>query len=403
MDRITNKSLLSDIERTLFYHAHGQGMAGRNEVDKAQDALIKTFIPEYDAGGLGGFSGIREAYIHLTGDDEFRGRAGFNLSRVSSGLRACADFDSGTFSFALQNALNMYLSKAYKSFPYHEEIFISEKKTATDFRTIQSLQLGYLGDLPDIDPETGDYQSLGNYGDTESQYKIGQKGGITWVTRKHVINDLVGLIKALLDRKARAARRTHAKYVWSFFINNAICPDGTAWFTAPHGNLGSSALDFDPLAAAITALADMVEPGSGEKLGMDLPTFNWNLVIPVALWKLAVSKNQAEYYYTAADDLTTKTENPNCRLFGDRNERIIICPFFTDLNDWGVIRDKEDVPIVEMSYLNGHEEPELVLAHPDDLPGTERGLHGDDYGYKIRHEYGGTLADHQGGFRSVVS
>ncbi len=397
-----SRNLLEDIERTLFYQRHGStGLSiGKDELQKGRDALVKTFIPEYPSGGFSGFKGLREAYIYFTGDNELRGKAaGFSPSKVSSGLRGCADFNSNTFSFALQNALNMYLSKAYAAFPYHEEIFISEIKTVTDFRKITSLQLAYPGDLPDVDPEAGDYQSLGEYIDTESQYDLEHKGGITWVTRKHLINDSVGLVQAMINRRARSARRTHAKFVWSFFINNSNCPDGTAWFTAPHGNLGSDALNFDPLAAAITALADMEEPGSGEKLGMDLASFNWNLVIPIALWKLAISKNQARHYYDS-NDLTDKIENPNCRLFGDHNERIIVCPFITDSNDWGVVRDKNDVPIIEMSYLNGHQEPEFITA---DASLAERNFRSDDYGYKIRHEYGGTLAGSQGGYKSVVA
>ena len=391
-----NESLLNDIERTLFYRHHAT--VGRDELEKATDALVKCLVPEHNTGGLRGFEGLREAYVYLTGDEEIKGKVGFNPSKVSSGLRACADFNSSTFSFALQNALSMYLSKIYNSFPYHEEILISEKKRVTDFRKVHSIQLAYPQDLPEVDPEAGDYSSLDDYVDTETQYDIGQKGGITWVTRRHIINDSIGLIKAMIERRARSARRTHARFVWSFFVNNLNCPDGTAWFTEAHGNLGTDALDFDPLAAAIDALANMTEPGSGETIGLDLATFNWSLVVPIGRWKLAVRKNQGENYYTS-NDLTTKTENPNCRLFGDHNERIVTCPFLADANDWGVIRDKEDVPIVEMSYLNGHEEPEFIIA---DAPVAERNFRGDDYGYKVRHEFGGTIADFRGGHKSIV-
>jgi len=392
-----SKSLLNDIERTLFYHHHGT--VGENELEKARDALIKCFIPEYDTRGIRGFEGLREAYVYLTGDSEIRGRVGFNPSKVTSGVRSCADFDSSTFSFALENALNMYLSKNYSSYPYHEEILISEKKGIEDFKKIHSIQLEYPKDLPDVDPETGDYQSLDDYVDSESQYDIGQKGGITWVTRKHIINDSIGLIKAMIDRRARSARRTHARFVWDFFINNLNCPDGTAWFTGGHGNLGSLALDFSPLVTAIKALANMTEPGSGEKIGMDLATFKWFLVVPIGMWDQAVGINQTECYYTS-NDLTARTQNPCYRLFGDHNERIVTCPFLTEANDWGIIRDVGDVPIVEMSYLNWREEPEFLISSGNL---DEMNFHGDDYGYKIRHEYGGALVDYRGGYKAIVA
>jgi len=215
----------------------------------------------------------------------------------------------------------------------------------------------------------------------------------------HIINNSIELIQAMVKRMARAARLAHAKYVWSLFINNANCPDGTAWFTAGHGNLANDALDFSSLVTAITALANMTEAGSGEKIGIDLGTFKWHLVVPIGLWDVAVKKNQADSYFTV-NDLTSKEPNPVQKLFGERNERIIICPFFTDTNDWGILRDKEDVPIVEMSYLMGQEDPQFINHEG---PTNERVFKGDRFGYKVRHEYGGTLADYKGGYKSIVT
>ena len=145
----------------------------------------------------------------------------------------------------------------------------------------------------------------------------------------------------------------------------------------------------------------MTEPGSGEKIGLDLPTFNWWLVAPVALWDTAVKKNQCDSSFTV-NDLTSKEPNPCHKLFGEKNERIATCPFLTDVNDWGVIRDKEDIPIVEMSYLFGKEEPELI-SEVSPAPLSHLAFEGDKLGYKIRHRYGGTLADYRGGYKSVTA
>lgn len=347
--------LLEDIERTLFSGVE----VGRNPLEKMQDAMIKLFNPGYDTRGAAGFRDFNEAYVGFTGDEGIHGD--FYPQNVSEGLRACMDFTSSSFTYALQNALSMYLSKAYKSFPFYEDILISERKEAKDFRLIHSIQLGYLGDLPDIDPEAADYEAMEPYGDTESTYRVGQKGAILFVTRKHIINDSIEVVQGMVKRMARAARKAHARYVWNFYINNEDCPDGTAWFTLGHGNLGSNALDFTTVVTAITALANMTEPTpSSEKLGLDLRAFNWNLVVPIDLWDTSVGKNQAGSYYTA-NDLTNKVPNPIHHLFGANNERIAVCPFLTDVNDWGVIRDVEDVPIIEMSYLHGHEEPKLSM------------------------------------------
>jgi len=358
---------------------------GRDDLEKARDALTKLFLPEFDTRGIAAFKDLRSAYIHLTGDNDINGI--FKPDRVTKGLRSCMDFSSNTFAYALQNALSMYLSKVYKAFPYREEILISEKKEATDFRTIHSIQLGYFGDLPDVDPEAGDYNNLERFDDTESQYNLSPKGGIAWITRRLIINNSIDIIRAITNRMARSARMTHAKYVWNFYINNAACPDGTSWFTSGHGNLGSQELGASAIMNAITDLANLTEPGSGEKLGMDLATFNWFLVVPINRWTQAVTINNAQ------DTVCHK-------LFGDHHERIVTPSFFTDDDDWGIIRDKEDAPLVEMSYLNGHEEPEFIL---EEGPTQEHVFVQDKIGYKIRHECGGTLADYRGGHKSVVA
>lgn len=389
-------SLLGDMGKPTYY---GELEVGRNQVDKMNAALIKLFVPSYDTRGVAAFESLKKAYIYFTGDSDISGF--FKQDRISKDLRSCQDFNSATFAHALENAMNMYLSKTYNDFPYHEEVLISQKNTVTDFRKIKAVQLGYFQELPDVDPETADYADMAPYADTESEYDLSHKGAIVWVTRRHIIDDAIGLINDMVKRIARSARIAHAKYVWNFYKNNALCPDGTAWFTEGHGNLGNSALDISPLVTAITALANMTEPASSnEKIGLDLATFNWRLVVSIALWDLAIKKNQQDSYYSA-NDLTTKVPNPCQKLFGDRNERIITCPFLTDANDWGVIRDREDVPIVEMSYLNGKEDPEFIIeSGPDSINNIT--FMADKIGYKVRHEYGGTLTDYRGGYKAIV-
>lgn len=394
---MNHKQILADVERALFYNTHG-GSVGASVLDKMRLGLVKLFVPEFDTRGVAAFTSLREAYVRFSGDEGITGM--WSPQNTTKDLRACMDFTASSFAYAVQNALSMYLSKAYKAFPYREEILISERKRAKDFRKIHSVQLGYFGDLPDVDPEAGDYEGLETIGDDEeAQYSLSPKGGILWITRRVILNDSIDLVKALTKRGARAARLTHAKYVWNFYLNNETCPDETGWFTSGHGNLGIDALDYGPLVTAITALANMTEPGSGEKLGLDLQSFNWHLVVPIDLWDTGVKKNQGDSYFTS-NDLTNKVPNPCRHLFGDRNDRIVVCPFSTDANDWGVIRDVEDVPIVEMSYLDGREDPEFIL---EEGPTEEHVFTADKIGYKIRHEYGGTLAGYRGGYKSIIT
>lgn len=378
---------------------HFDVSVGTDPLERCNMALAKLFAPDLFSSSVPTFRGLAEAYIHFTGDEDISGR--FFPNKISKDLRSCQDFHSGSFSFALQNALNVFLTKAYREFPFHEELLISQKNNVKDFRKIRSVQFGYFGELPNVDPETADYDDMEPFPDGQAEYTLSHKGAIIWVTRRMIVDDNIGVIEAMIKRLARAARRAHAKYVWNFFINNALCPDGTAWFTSGHGNLVADALDISPLVTAIKALANMTESGpSAEKLGLDLATFNWNLVVPINMWDTAVKKNQCDSVFTS-NDLTTKDPNPCRKLFGENNERIITCPFITNATQWGLIRDREDVPIVEMSYLNGHEEPELFTNHGPASEGLYT-FNSDKLGYKIRHEYGGALVDYEGGYCSIT-
>jgi len=384
--------LLRDIEQSIYGHDIKVGMT---EQDKSCAALAKLFLPDYDSQGVPAFKGIRQAYVHFTGDEQFSGR--FDREKMGRELRSCQDINSGTFDYAFQSVLAMYVSKIYKAANYREEALISLKRPVNDYREVHAIQYGYLDDMPVVDPETENWPLLGVPKDTEVTYDIDQRGWILKISMIAFVNDSIGLLKDVLAKIGRSARRTHARYVWNFFISNADCMDGAAWFTGGHGNLGSSALDITPLAAAITALADMTEPGSGEKIGFDLASLNWHLVTPISMWDTAVKTNQKDSYFTG-NDLTTKTANPCCKIFGEKNERVITCPFMTDANDWGVLRDATEIPIIEMSYLDGSEEPVISNAVEGEIA-----FKSDALVYKCIHPYGGNLIDYRGGYKSVVA
>jgi len=372
-----------------------QGSTGQaeDELDKARVALGKLINPRSHAESkVPAFKSLPEAYVHFSGDHDISGR--FFPDKVLSGLRAAQDFSAGSFANALANALNVVLFTEYVAQPYYEHILISSKNPVFDFRGIKSIQIGQFADIEEIDPETGDYNDVESIGEKSANYKLRQTGNIMWVTRRLIVNDSVDLVKKMVANFGRAARRTHSRYVWNFVNNNVLIPDGTAWFTAGHGNLGSSALDFVPLASAMTALATMLEEGpSGDVMGINLPSLKWYLAVSAAKWDLGVKMNQAQY--TGAD----LEPNPCYHLFGDHNERVIACPFFSGADDWAVFRDPKEVGIVEMSYMGGEEDPRFIVAEG---PTRDYVFTGERIGYKIRHEYGGAVVDYRGGYKSII-
>lgn len=341
------------------------------------------------------FKGLRDMYLFFTGDKEVTGR--FMPKNLPADLRARMDITSSTFSYVLGNTLGRRLVKDYNAVNYNEDLLISVRKSVADFRQQEAVNVGYFGDLDTVDPEAADYEEISAITDEESTYAILQKGNILTITRKTIINDDITLIQRLVGRIGRAARRTHGKYVWNFFINNANCSDGTAWFTNPHGNLGSGALSLPTgtALAAYQALAKMTEKDSGERIGLlDDPSIKPTLIYPVDLLATGESVVNDDDYYTS-NDLTTKTRNP---MKGKVNGAMIT--LLTDATDWGMLMPPAVADMIEMGYLNGRQEPEMFVA---DMPQSEQVFVADKIRHKIRHEYAGAVVDFRSGYKAVVA
>ena len=385
----TNKNMVSKLVESGKVSGLGAGKieAGMNTVDKLQAAMDKAFGLDVtgDAKHVPSFSGtgLRECYVQCTGNSDIDGR--FNPNKLAS-LREA--FDSSTFSYILGTSMNRRMLKDYMAVDYHERDIITIRQGVTNFKTQEAIKEGYFGDIATVDPETADYAELASYADEEATYSVGQKGNLVTITRKHIINDDLGRIVKKVSRLGRSARRTFARFVWSFVIDNATYGvDSKALFHADHGNLGSGALTYATLGAGYDALVVMTEPGSGEVLGA--PSGKMNLFVPPQLRGAA---------FTATGLLLPGgTNNENNPSYGIADYKIN--PLFTDVTDWVLACPTSDRDIIEVAFLNGKEDPEVFVA---DNPTVGEMFTADKLVYKIRHEYGGAIVDYRGIYKAVV-
>jgi hypothetical protein len=334
-------------------------------------------------------------YEFFTGDAEVTGT--FNRKRLPAGIRNRMDINSATFTYIMGNTLGRRLVSVYRELKYREELLISIKKPVKDFRSQEAVLVGGFPDLDTVDPEALDYVEIAGVTDEESTYALGQKGNILTITRKAIINDDISIVVRLVNALARAARRTHAKYVWNLLISNTNCTDGTAMFTGGglHANLGAAALTHATALIAWLALAKFTEKDSGERLGLlDDPDVKPNLIGPVDLATTIDDIANEDFYYTGAADLTTKTVN---FLRGKVNP--VTMSLLTDTTDWYLMLPPNVAEIIEMGYLNGREEPEMFVA---DSPQSEQVFVADKIRHKIRHEYAGAAIDFRSGYKAVV-
>ena len=81
--------------------------------------------------------------------------------------------------------------------------------------------------------------------------------------------------------------------------------------------------------------------------------------------------------------------------------------FFNDGNDWYLFARPDDVPAYAVGFLNGKENPDVLLKDPGVRNALGAGTDPysweiDSIDFKLRHDFGVAAVDPRGTFRSVV-
>ena len=390
LDKLTGSGIVTD---------SGQTRIGAEEPEKIQAAFDKLLgvVVDDKFKDVKSMESLRAAYIRITGDQDVSGRPtreGIKLGEaIMEMLRLPAAYSSSSFSFVLGTSMYRRLVQDYKGVDYGEQVLVSYARRAVDFKTMESIRVGYYGDLPDVDPEAADYTELTNVTDEEVTFALNQKGGIVTISRKTILNDDLRALQKIPSRLGRAAKRTKAQRIWNKIINNSTYKgDSKALFHADHGNLGAVTLTNDTTGIAtltnrLVAMYNQTEQDSGKKLALEA-MYEW---VPRELYEVACGLNSPWPGVAGG--------NPHAGRFGTNHERIIKNALTTDTNDWGLIADKNDVELLEVASMNGQEEPEFFVA---DNPLVGQMFLADELKYKIRHEYEVEIDDYRGFDKSVI-
>ncbi|WP_316978043.1 phage major capsid protein [Shumkonia mesophila] len=322
---------------------------------------------------------FKECYVSATGD------------KLVTGLRQNCDqavlresLDSASFDDVLGSSIARRMVADYRV-PTRYDVwrqFAGTPVPINDFRTQERTRFGGYGDLPTV--AQGDpYVALASPTDEKATYAVAKKGGTEDVTLEMIKNDDVGVIRQIPTKLSRAAKRTLGKFVLDFIRLNPAIYDGVAFFHADHGNLGSAALDKTSFAAARLAMLNQTEKDSGDKIGIP-PAFLW---VGDPLEETGV-------------DLFRRNTEQDKTFVQSQLIRVIPVWYWTDATDWAVTCDPNDIPIVEIGFLDGNEEPEIFVQ--DSPTGGSMFSH-DKLTWKIRHIYGGNVVDFRGAYKAVVA
>jgi hypothetical protein len=360
---------------------HGLGGSrievGETRFEKTADMLEAFFDPEHKDHRQ--VTSFRECYRQITGDNRITGQ----LKHCDAALMREA-LDSGSFDDVLGNSITRRMVKDYNT-PNSYDVWRKAANVVPvgDFRTQERTRFGGYGDLPAV-AESDVYAALDSpTDDTPASYAVSKRGGTESITLEMIKNDDVGAIRRIPMKLSRAAKRTLAKFVLDFIATNPVIYDTKTLFHADHGNLGTTALGAASLAAGRLAMLKQTEAGSNDRLGIG----------PQSLW---VPSDLEE---TAVDLFRRNTENDKT-FTQSLSLDVIPVWYWTDANDWAITADPNDIPFIEVGFLDGQEEPDLFVQ---DSPTSGSMFTHDKVTYKIRHIYGGTVKDYRGAYGARVA
>ena len=393
---ITEAYLTAEIDRartafaaysTIGRVRGGGPIVGLESIDKVQLAFdgMLGVKPADGQQSVKPFRGLREAYHFVTGESEVHSE---------HFLKTAQAIEQSNFPNLLLNSMTKRLLQDYAEVGMGGlDQLVTTGAPIADYKTQDRVREGYLGDLSTV-TEGSAYTEFTYPTDERVSYAVAKRGNTLTITEETIRTDDLGAVARFPMRIARAARRTLKQYITNFFANNPnYGVDGISWFNASHNNLGSNPLSVDELIAREVALMTQTEKDSNKPLGFKL---NWVMVPPglaATAWKI----NRAEIYNPGP---MIEQPNPYYQRFGANNERVIVNELLTDQNDfyWGT--SQNEGPFLEIGYLDGYQQPQILLAN---LPTQGTLFTNDEIQYKVKFVFGGVITDYRELGKNVVA
>lgn len=301
------------------------------------------------------FTGIREAYLMLTGDREF----------IGGWFPEFALGTTATFPGIVKDSLNKRLKQAWDK--YGEAGYDWWKPITTvehfdDLNQVDWIRLGTIGSLPTV-AEQGEYTEL-PIGDNVETSDWTKYGGYVGLTLEAILRDNIRAFLKLPDQIAMGALRNISEQIAAIFTQASgagpTLADTGALFNATavttaggHANLLTTALGTDYVAwnAAAAALYNLPMHiknatgyyGTGKKQAID-PKF---CLVPRAL------KIQAESLFIPRFASPIESiQTAGGTTFGGYVTPITV-PEWTDATDWAAVIDPALVPGIMLGEIFG--------------------------------------------------
>jgi hypothetical protein len=342
------------------------------------------------------FNGVKEAYIHLTGDRDFVG--GYFKDRVQF------QATTATFPGLVANALNKALVREWAALGRAGYDWWTKIVTIEHFQTVNDIKwliFGTVASLPTV-AEGGEYTEL-KIGDGYESSSFVKKGGYVGITLEALDRDDTRKLRQIPRELANAGLREISALVAAIFTDNSATgptlTDTGALFNntavttkGGHANLLTTALgtDFaqwDTIASAMFNQPMLVANetgyyGTGKKMAVE-PKY---CLVPRAL------KAQAEALFiprwATVGVLGAAAELKGGVTFGGYVEPITV-PEWTDASDYAAVADPAIMPGIMVGERFGVV-PQIFVAGSETDPAM---FSNDESRIKVRHLIAVGVAD----------
>ncbi len=349
------------------------------DVEQLADEQSLELASRRYRGGIG----LQELLLEAAWANGYTGR-NFRDSRAV--LRAAFGHSIEASSFSnidiggiLSNVANKFLLDGFFSV---ERTWrnICSVRNVTDFKTVTSYRLIGKDQYELVAP--GGEIKHGTLGNEQFTNKADTYGLMLSIDRRDIINDDLGAITTVPRKLGRGSGLKINDAFWTTFMNNA------SFFTAGNKNFisgATTALSIDGLTLGETTFMDQVD-GDGKPIGL-MPAI---LLVPTAISAIASQLFKSLEMRDNTANARTPITNPHQGKYRVEVSRYLGNTSYTgnSTKAWYLISDPNDVPTIEVAFLNGQESPTIETADADfNVLGIQmRGYH--DFGVALQDPRG---------------
>jgi hypothetical protein len=351
--------------------------------------LEDTFEPqtiELASKRFRGGIGLQELLLEAAWANGYTGR-NFRDTRAvlrhAFGKTVEAAFSTIDIGGILSNVANKFLLEGFFSV---ERTWrnVCAVRNVSDFKTVTSYRLIGKDQYELVQP--GGELKHGTLGQEQYSNKADTYGLVLSIDRRDIINDDLGAITTVPRKLGRGSGLKINDVFWTTFLNNA------AFFVAGNNNylVGTdTALSIDGLTKSEVAFMDQVD-GDGKPIGI-MPAI---VLVPTALSVVGTQLFKSVEMRDTTANTKFPVANPHQGKFRTEVSRYLGNSKYTGFSAkaWYLLAEPNDLPVIEVAFLNGQESPTIETAEADfNVLGVQM------RGY---HDFGVALQDPRGGVKS---